>query len=93
MMRILGVAILLLGFAVMAIGLAFAFQSFVGIYQGVTADPLGQSATVDEPEREAAQRMLMWAGVGLAGAVIAGVGAVISMIARHRRARAKRMSA
>ena len=93
MMRIIGGLVLLIGFAVMAVGLAFAFQSFIGIYQGVTADPLAEAAGSDEPEREAAGQMLRWALVGLAGAVIAGTGALLSMIAKKHRKRAERFTA
>ena len=93
MMRLVGAVILFIGFAVMAVGLAFAFQSFIGIYQGITADPLAQSAGTDEPEREAASEMLRWAMVGIGGAVIAGIGAFISMMARKRRKRAQRFAA
>jgi len=93
MMRFVGLVVLILGFAVMAAGLAFAFQSFVGIYHDVTNDPLAQSAASGEPERDAARQMLTWAVVGLIGAIIAGVGAAISMVAKRRHKRAQRLTA
>ncbi|MEQ8845043.1 MAG: hypothetical protein RIB58_09335 [Phycisphaerales bacterium] len=92
MMRAIGLVLLLLGLAVMIAGLALAFYSFVGIYQSVASDPLAETAGSAEPEREAARQMLVWAGVGFAGAVLAAIGATMSLFAKRKRRRAQRLA-
>lgn len=89
MKRGVGCLFLIVGVAVMLVGLGLAFQSFAGIYYDLSSDPLAEQATAAEPEKEAGRTMLTWALVGMAGAPIAAIGAFLTMKARIDRIRTR----
>lgn len=89
MKRNLARLLLLIGLAIMLVGLGFAFKTFAGIYYDATSDPLAEQATSAEPEKDAAQAMLKWAVVGITGAPIAALGAFLTMKARIDRMKAR----
>lgn len=92
MKRIIGGVLLLVGLLVMLVGLAGALQGYVSIIQEAVSNPLAEGAGTDEPEKAQAATMLNWAIVGFAGVPIAAVGAMLSLSARTRRMKAKRLA-
>jgi|GEM_PF-4701957 len=89
MKRGMGCLFLTIGVAIMLVGLGLAFKAFAGIYYDLSSDPLAEQATAAEPEKEAGKVMLTWALVGMAGAPIAAIGALLTMKARIDRMRAR----
>lgn len=90
MKRGVGCLFLIVGLAIMLVGLGMAFKTFAGIYYDLSSDPLAEQATSAEPEREASRAMLTWALIGIVGAPIAATGALLTMKARMDRMRARR---
>ena len=89
MKRGVGCLFLIVGVAIMLVGLGLAFKTFAGIYYDLNNDPFAEQATAAEPEKEAGKAMLKWALVGMAGAPLAAIGAFLTMKARIDRMRAR----
>ncbi len=92
MKRALGWILLLLGLGLMITGLAMALQGYVHIIHEAVSNPLAEGATSDEPEQVEAGKMLRWAIVGLAGAPLAAIGAMLTIRGRLNRMKARRLA-
>lgn len=92
MKRTIGLLFLLVGLALMITGLAMALQGYVHIIHQALENPLADGAATDEPEQVEAGKMLVWAIVGFAGAPLALIGFVLTLSARAKRTKARRLA-